>query len=225
MHSTEDEHDRRIVAAPHLALDDVDDRPARRRRSALLGGGALVAAAPIAVGAGLFVAGYAALAVGALLLLLPPRARRKRRHPSLRTVAGARAAAIGERVLALARAIGAGGVRMWNALELLAATKGRDGAGRVGRAARAAGSRAWSALQIAVPRSWRRLVLAARCIVRKTRVTSARLWVRVRPLLRRSWLACRAGSVRAARRVAAVERSASERLSAYVDSHSATRRR
>src|SRR5262245_40987445 len=91
--------------APHRLVPVDAGRPARRRRSAVLGGGVLVAASPVAVGAGLFVPGFAALGVGALLLLLPPSTHRERSHRSLLPFVRTPAAALGRAIAALVRGI------------------------------------------------------------------------------------------------------------------------
>lgn len=210
------------------------ERPPRRRRSALLGGAVLIAASPVAVGAGLFVTGFAALGLGALLLLLPPRARRERSHRTPMRVVRRSAAAGGHGAVVLARGTARVGASVFRATERFAAGSGRDGAvwtGRtafrganaLGRAAFAAGSRGWSAVQVGAPRVWHGLVAVARWLARETRSASIRVWVYIRPLVRRAWGACEAGAARAAQQLAAVVHSASERLSAYVDSRSGPR--
>ena len=210
------------------------DPPPRRRRSALLGGAVLIAASPVAVGAGLFVTGFAALGLGALLLLLPPRPRREHRHRTpLRVVR--RAAAAGGRVAwTLARATAHIGASAFRATERFAEGSGRDGAawiGRttfrgataLGRAGFVAGSRGWSAVQVGAPRVWHALVATARWLARETRSASIRLWAFIRPRARRAWDACEAGAARAAHELGALVHSASARLSAYVDSRSGPR--
>jgi hypothetical protein len=189
----------------------------------------------VTVGAGLFVPGFAALGLGALLLLLPPRVRgeRRSRAPSLRLVR-VPAAVGGRAMLALARGSARTGARTFWAVEHFAANDGRDGAirigaavsegaGVVGRTASVAGSRGWSRMQVDAPRAWYGLAAIARTIAREARSASIRLWVRVRPLLRRAWLVCRAGVIALAEQLAVSARSASERLSAYVDSRSRPR--
>jgi hypothetical protein len=214
----------------------LEANPPRRRRSALVGGGVLVASSPVTVGAGLFVPGFAALGLGALLLLLPPRVRRER---SPRTRAPLRlvrvpTAAGGRATVALGRGSARTGARTFSAVKHFAATDGRDGAirlgaavsagaGVLGRTASTAGSRGWSRVQVDAPRAWYALVALARLIARETRSASIWLWVRLRPLLRRAWLACRAGVIALAEQLAFMARSASERLSAYVDSRSRPR--
>jgi UPF0716 family protein affecting phage T7 exclusion len=210
------------------------DRPARRRRSALVGGGVLVAASPVAVAAGLLVPGFAALGLGALLLLLPP-VRRERRHRSpLRVVVGTPAAAGGSGVVSLARGSVRVGARTFKAVEHFAANEGRDsavrigrasadGAAAVGRAASVGGSRGWSTVQLAALGVWRGLVAATRSLAREARSTSISAWERGGPLLRRAWAACLAGSQRAVHELAALARSASEQLSALIDSRSVPR--
>lgn len=220
---------------PHGVADGVVppdvERPARRRRSAILGGGVLVAASPVAVGAGLFVPGFAALGLGALLLLLPPR---ERTHRSPLRFIRTPVAAGWRGVAALARGTAHVGARTFSSVELFAAGKGRDGAARIGRvtvaaatavyrSASAAGSRGWSAMQVVAPRVWSGLVEAARSLARVVRSASVRMWVSIRPTLRRAWAACLAGCVRTAHGLAALARSASERLSVLVDSRSGGR--
>jgi len=230
--STGDEQ-RRHVAAELLVPVDADP-PARRRRSAVLGGGALVAASPFAVAAGLFVPGFAALGLGALLLLLPPRARRQRTHASPLRVVGAWAAAAGRRLVALVIGAAHVGARTFRAAGRFVAGPGRNGAARVWRAtatgvatvgvaAAAAGARGWAAVQVVAPRVCRSLIVGTRSFARAARSTSIRAWARVEPMLRRAWAACVAGSARAGRELAALERSASKRLSAYIDSRSGPR--
>src|SRR5262245_41572604 len=89
-------------AGGHVAPSDVE-RPARRRRSALVGGGVLVAASPAAVAAGLFVPGFAALGLGALLLLLPPRVPGERGHRLPWGIVRTPAAAGGRGMVVIAR--------------------------------------------------------------------------------------------------------------------------
>jgi hypothetical protein len=209
-------------------------RPPRRRRSALLGGGVLVASSPVTVGAGLFVPGFAALGLGALLLLLPPRARRERGHRTASRVVGVPTAAGGRAAVALARGTAHTSARTFWAVEHFAATNGRDGTFRMkvaaldtadafGRTASVAGSRSWSAVQVGAPRAWRGLVATARSLAREGRTASIRIWVRVRPLLRRAWVACLTWLRRAAHELTALACSASRKLSSYVDSRSRPR--
>lgn len=182
----------------------------------------------------MFVLGFGALGLGALLLLLPPRAQSERRHGTpLRVVR--RPAARGGRV-AVALALGtarAGSSTLW-AMERFAATSGRDGAvrigvatfdraGAVGRASSAAGSRGWSEVQVAAPRAWRGLVATADLLAREAHSASLRTWVRVRPVLRQAWAICVAGLMRAAHELAVLAHSASKRLSAYVESRTRSR--
>ena len=233
--------ERRQTAVPSIAeqrrragdLSPLDARrPPRRRRSALLGGGALIASSPVTVGAGLFVVGFTALGVGMLLLLLPPR-RDGRRGASLRVVR-VPAAAGGRAVVALGRGTARTGARTFWAVERFAADNGRVGAARVGaatsegavvigRSASAAGSRSWSEVQVWAPRAWRALVAATRRLALEAHSASIRLWIRAQPLLRRAWAAGRAGVTAAAERLAVLARSASERLSTYLESRSPPR--
>ena len=193
-----------------------------------------MASSPVAVGAGLFVTGFAALGLGALLLLLPPRPRRERGHRTPVRVVRRAGAAGGRVASALARGTAHAGASVLRATQRFAAGSGRDGAvwiGRttfrganaLGRAAFVAGSRGWSAVQVGAPRVWHGLVAVARWLTRETRSASIRLWVYIRPLVRRAWGACEARAARAAHQLAALVHSASERLSAYVDSRSGPR--
>ena len=194
-----------------------------------VGGGVLIAVSPVAVAVGLFVPGFAALGLGALLLLLPPRVRRERSHRSPLRVVRTLAAAGGRGVIALARGSADVGAGTFRAVENFAANEGRDGVVRIGRAsahgaavvggaASAGGSRGWAAVQVVALRVWRGLVAATRSLAREARSTMIRAWVRSRPMLRRAWAACLAGSRRAVHELAALARSASERLSALIDS-------
>jgi len=222
--SPEEEHPRGVAAERGVPV--WSERPRRRRRSALLGGAILVAVSPVAVGAGLFVPGYAALGLGALLLLLPPpRGSSRRRHRSSLRVVGTSAAAAGRGIVAVARAGGRAGARTLGAVQHFAAHQGRDGAAAAGRVVRATGSRAWATLLVVTPLVWRGLVVAARSVARETQSTSIRVWKRTRPVLRRAWAAVVAGSVRAAHELARFARWASERLSAFVDSRTASGQR
>ena len=222
-------------AAPSsiAALDA--ERPPRRRRSALLGGGVLIASSPVTVGAGLFVLGFAALGVGALLLLLPPRTRPERRHRAPLRVVGVPAAAGGRAAIALARGTAHTGARTLSAVEHFAANDGREGISRIGvaafddaaalgRTASAAGSRGWSAVRVRAPRAWRGLAATARSLAREGRSASIRIWARMRPLLRRAWSACRAAFMRAAHELTPLARSARARLSTYIASRSGPHR-
>ena len=154
--------DERHPAVDHVVLLDTD-RPPRRRRSALLGGGLLIAASPVAVGAGVFVPGFAALGLGALLLLLPPTDRRERRRTPLRFVRAA-PAYIGHAAAALSRPIARFPARVFRAAARFVATAVRDGVVLIGRATAAgvvatgaaaarAGSRSWSAARVGAPRA------------------------------------------------------------------------
>jgi len=203
--------------------------PPRRSRPALLGGGALVAFSPVAVGGGLFVLGFGALGLGALLLLLPPRARREHEPRAPLRLVRTPAAVGGRAALAMTRGSARTGARTFRAVEHFAANDGRDGAVRLGaaasegaallgRTASAAGARSWTAVEAGLPRAWHGLVAIARTIAGEARSASIWLWARTQPLLRRAWLACRAGLRALAEQVAVLARSASERLSAYVDS-------
>jgi hypothetical protein len=219
-------------AAEQVALLD-GDRPARRRRFALVGGGVLVAASPVAVAAGLLVPGFAALGLGALLLLLPP-VQRARRHRSPLRVVSTPAAAGGRGVVALASGSVRVGARTFKAVEHFAANEGRDGAVRigrasadgaaaVGRAASVGGSRGWSAVELVALGIWRGFSAATLSLAREARSTSIRASERGGPLLRGAWAACLAGSRRAVYELAALARSASEQLSALIDSRSGPR--
>jgi hypothetical protein len=209
--------------------------PRRRRRSALLGGGLLVAASPVVVGAGVFVPGFAALGLGAFLLLLPPRkSGGERTHRSPWRIVGRPAAVVGRGTRALARGGARAGVRSLGAVKHVAATSGRDGAVRAGRAsvdgaaatgrvAHAAGSRTWSGLLVVAPVVRDSLVVGARTLARDARSVSSRVWGRALPLLRRAWAFATAATARAARELAAFVRSASARLSAYLGSRAGRR--
>ena len=205
------------------------DPPPRRRRSALLGGGVLVASSPVTVGAGLFVPGFIALGLGAVLLLLPPPAQRERKHRAPFRVLGRPAATAGRAAVALARGTAHTGTRTFRAVERFAATSGRDGAlwigratfagaGARGRTASTAGSHGWWAVRTGTPPAWRGLVARARWLARQARSASIRAWVRSRPVRRRAWAACLDALARAKREVAALSHSASEQLSSYVGS-------
>jgi len=200
-------------------------RPRRRRRSALLGGAILVAVSPVAVGAGRFVLGYAALGLGASLLLLPPpRRNRPRRRGLPWHVLGRPAAAAGRGMTAVARrgARVAGGTL--GAVERIAANQGRDGAGAVGRTTHAAGSGAWSAARTVGPIVWCGLVVASHSIAREARSPSVLVWTRTRPTLRRAWSASIVGVGRARRELAPLTRWGSKRVTAYLDSRVGTDR-
>jgi hypothetical protein len=226
--------ERRASAAPPAVLDErhvllATDPPPRRRRSALLGGGVLIAASPAAVGAGLFVPGFAALGLGALLLLLPPRPRREHGRAASwrvirRTWAAARRCAI-----ASARWVAHTIARPSRAMARFARTSGRDGAVRIGRATAAgaaaiasaaavAGSRGWAAAQVWAPRAWRGSSAAAQLVGREARSATVRSWARILPLLRRAEALFVAGTERAATEIGVYASSASRRLSAYVQS-------
>jgi hypothetical protein len=218
--------------AATYASSDAD--PPRRRRSALLGGGVLIASSPVTVGAGLFVPGFAALGLGALLLLVPPRVPGERKRGAPWRLVRAPAAAGGRATLAVARGSARTGVNAFWAVERFAANDGRDGAVRIGaaasgaaaglgRTASTAASHGWTAVEVAAPRAWHGLVAFARAIARAARSAAVWTWMRLRPLLRRARLACRAGLTALAEHVAVLARSASERLSAYVDSRSRPR--
>ena len=215
-------------AADHVAYLD-SDRPPRRRRSALLGGGVLIASSPVAVGAGLFVPGFAALGLGALLLLLPPRERHQGTHRAPLGVVRRQAAAGGRAAIAFARGTAHVGARMVWAVEHFASGSGREGVARigratldgalaVGRASAVAGSRGWSAMQSGAPRAWRGLVAAVHSLARETRSASVRILVRARPILRRAWAASLVGSRRTAQELTSLAHSAFQRLSALIDS-------
>ena len=225
--------DERHPAVDHVVLSEAD-RPPRRRRSALLGGGLLIAASPVAVGAGVFVPGFAALGLGALLLLLPPRERRERSDGTRLRVVRSTAAVVRRRAAAFARWIAHVVARVFRAVAHFVATTGRDGAVLIGRATLAStaaiargaarvGSRSWSAAQAWAPRAWRRLVAAARALARDARSATVRAWIRIQPLLRRAWSVSLAGSQWTVREVGGVAHSASKRLSAYIDSRSRPR--
>jgi hypothetical protein len=184
----------------------------------------LVAVSPAAVGAGLFVPGFAALGLGALLLLLPPTERRDRGRRTRWRVVHAAATVLRRGVVEPALWIAhvvAGVVR---AVARFAATTGRDGAVRVGRATSAwaagvgkagglAGSRAWSAARVGTPSAWRRSVAVARSVARNTRSATIRATLRIQPLLRRAGAVCLAGTQRAATEMDAFVSSVSSRLS------------
>lgn len=206
--------ERRAALEP-IDLDEDDDRPPRRRRSALLGGGALVATSPVAVAAGLFVPGFAALGLGALLLLLPPRAQHRRRSP-LRVVR--KGAAAGWRGAArLARGTARGGACAFHAVRQAAANEGRagvvwmgralaDGGVAVGRATADVGARALVVARGVALRARRVLVTATRVVSREGRAASVWAWERCRPFLRRAWAAWLDGSRHGAYEVGALSR-------------------
>ena len=221
-----DERPRRVADEPVVLVDG--DRPVRRRRSALVGGGVLVAVSPVAVAVGLFVPGFAALGLGALLLLLPPKVLRESSHRSPLPAVRRPLAAGGRGVFALARGSADVGARTFSAVASFAANEGRNGAVRIGRvtahgaaavggAAFARASRGWSAAQVVALRIGRGLVAATRLLAREARSTAIRAWERSRPMLRRAGAACLAGSRRAVHELTAFARSASERLSALID--------
>ena len=191
----------------------------------------LIASSPVTVGAGLFVVGFTALGVGMLLLLVPPRPAG--RHRGLLRVVRVSTAG-GRAMVARGRGTARTGASMFWAVERFAADNGRVGAARVGaatsegavvigRSASAAGSRSWSEVQVWAPRAWRALVAATRRLALEAHSASIRLWIRAQPLIRRAWAACRAGVTAAAERLAVLARSASERLSAYLESRSPPR--
>jgi hypothetical protein len=227
--------ERRPAAGPSIVLDErppaIDgvvpleaDRPPRRRRSALLGGGLLIAASPAAVGAGLFAPGFAALGLGALLLLLPPTERRDRGRRTPWRVVHAAATVLRRGIVEPARWIAHVVADVLRAVARFAATTGRDGTVRVGRATSAwagvvgtagelAGSRAWSAARVLAPRAWRRSVAAARSVAHDTQSATIRASLRIQPLLHRAGAVCLAGTERAATEMDAFVSSASRRLS------------
>jgi hypothetical protein len=229
---TEDEQ--RSAGAAERVAPVAADGPARRRRAAILGGGALIAVSPVAVAGGLFLPGFAALGLGALLLLLPPRVELEHGpRPRLRVIRTS--AAAGRRGMVwLARGTAHVGARTFRAVEHFAASKGRDGAGRVGReavggavtvgrAATAAVSRGSSWVQAVAPRVLGGLVAAARSLAREARSAAVFARVRIGPMLRRACTAGLAGSARAGHEIAALARSVSEPLSALVDARSGPR--
>ncbi len=206
-----------------------DEQPPRRRRPALLGGGVLVAASPVAVGAGLFVLGFAALGLGGLLLLLPPRPQGEPGHRRRLHVVRVAAVSGGRGAVALMRGTVRTGALTFSAVEHYAATDGRDGAVRIGaatverakalgRAGATAGALGWSAVRIRAPKLWRLLVAAMRSLAREARAAWIRSRIRTEPILRRAWAGCLAGLARVAEELAPLARSAAERVSAYVDS-------
>jgi len=182
-----------------------------------------------AVGAGLFVLGFAALGLGGLLLLLPPRPEGEPGHRRRLHVVRVAALAGGRGAVALMRGTVRTGALTFSAVEHYAATDGRDGAVRigaatveraraVGRAGATAGALGWSAVRIRAPKLWRLLVVAMRSLAREARAASIRSWIRTEPILRRVWAGCLAGLARVAEELAPLARSAAERVSAYVDS-------
>ena len=222
------------ATAEQAGLMDDDEQPARRRRGSLLGGAALVAASSVAVAAGLFVPGFTALGLGSLLLLLPPTVPRERKRRSPLRVVRTWAAAGGDRVVALARSSVHAGAGAFKSVEHFAANEGRDGVMRIGRAsadgaaavghaATAAGARVWSGAQVVGLGIWRGFIEATRSFVREARSISIGAWERSRPILRRAWVVCLAGSRRAAHELAATQRAASEQLSALIDARSGPR--
>jgi hypothetical protein len=215
--------------AVHDAPVDAE-RPPRRRRTALLAGGLLVASSPVAVGAGLFVPGFAALGLGALLLLLPPVEARDRRRRRPWRLLRKPAAASGRAAFAVARF----GARAARAAGHWGATSGREGAVTAGIAAfhgarafarttSAALSRGWTGVRLAAPPVWRALASTAGSLAHEARAASVRAWVRLRPVLRRARAASTAALTRATRTFAELAHSASARLSAYVDSRTGSR--
>jgi hypothetical protein len=227
--------ERRPPAGPSFVLDErrpaIDgvvpveaNRPPRRRRSALLGGGLLIAASPAAVGAGLFVPGFAALGLGALLLLLPPTERRDRERRTLWRVVHAPATVVRRGVVEPARWIAHVVADVLRAVARFAATTGRDGTARIGRAtlawaavvgneAAVVGSRAWSAARVGAPRAWRGSVAAARSVFSDTQSATIRASLRIQPLLHRAAAVCLAGTERGTREIGAFASSASKRFS------------
>jgi hypothetical protein len=110
------------------------------------------------------------------------------------------------------------------AVARFAATTGRDGTVRVGRATLAwaavvgnagadVGSRAWSAARVGAPRAWRRSVVAARSVARDTQSATIRASLRIQPLLHRVAAACLPVTERATREIGAFASSASKRFS------------
>ena len=224
---TEDEQSRTDAGEQGVPLDA--DGPARRRRSAILGGGALIAISPVAVGVGLFVPGFAALGLGALLLLLPPR--HEQGHRSRLRVIRTAAVAGGRGMVWLARGTAHVGARTFRVVERFVAGKGRAGAVRiareavagaaaVGRATTAAGSRGSSWVQSVAPRVLAGLVAAARSLAHEARSASVFARARTGPTLRRAWTAALAGSMRVGHELVALARSVWERLSTLVDAGS-----
>jgi hypothetical protein len=206
-----------------------DERPPRRRRPALLGGGVLIAASAVAVGAGLFVVGFAALGLGGLLLLLPPRPQGEPGHRRRSHAVRVAAVSGGRGVVALMRGAVRAGALTFSAVVHYVATDGRDGAVRIGaamveratalgRAGATVGALGWSAVRSRAPKLWRLLVEAMRSFGREARTAWIRSWSRTEPILRRVWAGCLAVLARVAEELAPRARSAAERVSAYVDS-------
>jgi hypothetical protein len=189
----------------------------------------LIAASPAAVGAGLFVPGFAALGLGALLLLLPPRPRRQHGPRAPWRVVRATAAAARRRATAAARWVGHVVARPSRATARFARTSGREGAVRVGRATAAgaaataaaaavAGSRAWAAAQVWAPRAWHGSAAATQSAAQAARSAAMRSWTRAAPSVRRAEALLLAATERAATEIGVFASSASRRLSAYVHS-------
>jgi hypothetical protein len=176
----------------------------RRRRSAVLGGGVLVAAAPVAVAAGVLVPGFVALAVGGLLLLLPPRLRAPH-QPRWERVGGA--------LRVSAAWIGRASVR---------------GSEAGAHAVALAGSRSWSATRLRAPKIWRRLVrgvergwvlvvIAVAWLVRAGGRGARVLWAQMRPALAGASRATLVAGRRGVYGLRALGQSASRRGAAAVD--------
>lgn len=152
----------------------------------------------------MFVAGFAALGVGAGLLLLPPR---ERRRSGLGAVRGT-AAHLRRGAAALARGLGAVGTRTFRSVGHVVIESGRDGVVLIGRATRdyaavvgratAGGS---SAARIAAPRAWRGLVAVGGSLGGDAR----------------------SAAIRTVDETGALAHAASRRLSAFVDSRAGRR--
>jgi hypothetical protein len=191
--------------------------PGRRRRSAIVAGGALVALSSVVVSVGLFVPGFAALALGALLLLLPPRTRLGRERRSPLRIFGARLSAGVRAILASAARALRSAARGSAAVGRLAGGRGREGVRRVaGASARGSAAVAfamWTGAGIA----GRGMAAGSRELADAFDSASSAAWARSRPWLERAWAAALAGSVRGRRELDALATTASERLSAMID--------
>ena len=164
----------------------------------------LVAVSTVAVGAGLFVPGFGALGLGAVLLLLPPKRPEPRHRGPSRVGVRTLLVTAGRATRALARRTAGIGAHAFGQVGRFAGIVARQSGVGAGRAAHG-------------------LVATTRTLAREARAASIRLWLSSEPILRRAWAVCRAGSGRAARELSALARAASERASEYIDSRSRPR--
>jgi hypothetical protein len=172
----------------------------RRPRSAILGGGVLVAASPVAVAAGQLVVGFAALAVGGVLLLLPPRQVGRHDHRR-RLGVGAAFGAAGAVAAGACRAVVHAGGSALKGTERLAANEGRAAAAAAGRAI-AAGAVA----------AWRFLLVVVAMLAHVTRLAARWAHERGGPALARAWKEFAAAGRRAAHELSALARATSHRV-------------